>query len=302
MDKLTGHLRRRIFTVITSILVLIGITGPAAARAQSTDFGSPHWIATWSVPPMADGNAFGASRSFENQTVRQIVYISAGGSRMRVKLSNEYGVGALIIGSAHMAVQSTGASIVPQSDRTLTFGGQGSVVIPAGTVAVSDPVNLSVPSNTSLAISIFVPQNTGPATYHQNATQTAYVSDPGDFSDAVDFPTQGTETSRYWLTFVEVQSQLMVPVLAVFGDSVSEGATTTLDANRRATDNLSRWFNPRLGPPRMAVLNQSTGCGRLLRDFCGSSGLSRFQRDGLNAAGISHVVLALGLGDIIFPT
>jgi lysophospholipase L1-like esterase len=52
----------------------------------------------------------------------------------------------------------------------------------------------------------------------------------------------------------------------------------------------------------LATLNQSTGCGRLLREFCGPSGLSRFERDVLNAAGITHVVLALGLGDIIFPT
>jgi lysophospholipase L1-like esterase len=51
----------------------------------------------------------------------------------------------------------------------------------------------------------------------------------------------------------------------------------------------------------MAVLDQATGCGRLLRDFCGPSGLSRFERDVANAAGITHVVLALGLGDIIFP-
>jgi lysophospholipase L1-like esterase len=78
--------------------------------------------------------------------------------------------------------------------------------------------------------------------------------------------------------------------------------TTTLDANRRATDDLSRWFNPPYLPPQMAFLDQSTGCGRLLRDFCGPSGLSRFQRDVLNASGITHVVLALALGDIIFPT
>jgi lysophospholipase L1-like esterase len=246
----------------------------------------------------------GDSRSFENQTVRQIVYISAGGARVRVKLSNEYGVGALIIGSAHIAVQSTGASIVPESDRTLSFAGQSSVVIPQGSVALSDPVNLSVPSNTSLVISLYVPQNTGLATYHQNATQTAYISGPGDFTDAVTFPVQDTvtSTSRYWLTFVEVLSQRKVSVLAVFGDSVSEGATTTLDANRRATDVLSRWSNPPREPARLATLNQSTGCGRLLRDFCGTSGLSRFERDVLNAAGITHVVLALGLGDIIFPT
>ena len=302
MEKLTGISRRGICVFVVSILVLIGPAFLSTAGAQGADFGGPHWVATWSVPPMQDGTAIGASRSFENQTVRQIVYISVGGSRLRVKLSNEYGSSALIIGSAHIAVQSSAASIVPQSDRVLKFGGQGSVVIPAGSVALSDPVTLSVPSNTSLTISVFVPQNTGPATYHQNATQTAYISGPGDFSAASSFPVQETETSRYWLTFVEVVPQRNVSVLAVFGDSVSEGATTTLDANRRATDVLSRWFNPPYLPAQMAFLNQSTGCGRLLRDFCGPSGLSRFQRDVLNAAGITHVVLALGLGDIIFPT
>ena len=302
MEKLKGISRRCIFVVVASVLVLIGAASLSTARAQGTDFGSPHWVATWSVPPMKDGTAFGASRSFENQTVRQIVYISAGGTRVRVKLSNEYGIGALIIGSAHIAVQSTGASIVPESDRTLTFGGQSSVVIPQGSVALSDPVNLSVPSNTSLAISLYVPQNTGFATYHQNATQTAYISGPGDFSDAISFPVQDTATSRYWLTFVEVLPRRKVAVLAVFGDSVSEGASTTLDANRRATDVLSRWFNLPREPARLATLNQSTGCGRLLREFCGPSGLSRFERDVLNAAAITHVVLALGLGDIIFPT
>ena len=306
MEKLKGISRRCMFVVAVSVLVVMAAASLSPAKAQETnqetDFGGPRWVATWSVPPMANGSAFGSSRAFENQTVRQIVYISAGGTRVRVKLSNEYGVGALIVGSAHIAVQSTGASIVPESDRTLTFGGQTSVVIAQGTVALSDPVNLSVASNTSLAISLYVPQNTGFATYHENATQTAYISGPGDFSAAIGFPVQETAISRYWLTFVEVLPQKKVGVLAVFGDSVSEGATTTLDANRRATDVLSRWFNPPREPARLAVLNQSTGCGRLLRDFCGPSGLSRFERDVLNAAGITHVVLALGLGDIIFPT
>jgi lysophospholipase L1-like esterase len=301
MEKLKWISRRHIFVAVASVLVVIGAASLSTARAQGTDFGSPQWVATWSAPAMANFTAPVGSRSFENQTVRQIVYISAGGTRVRVKLSNEYGVGALIIGSAHIALQSTGVSIVPASDRALTFGGQTSVAIAQGTVVLSDPVNLRVPSNTSLTISLYVPQNTGFATYHENATQTAYVSGPGDFSDAIAFPVQKTETSRYWLTFVEVLPQRKPAVLAVFGDSVSEGATTTLDANRRATDVLSRWFNPPGEPARLAILNQSTGCGRLLHDICGASGLSRFERDVLNAAGITHVVLALGLGDIIFP-
>jgi len=147
MEKLTG-VSRRLFGIIASVLILIGPAFLATAAAQGSDFSGPHWVATWSVPPMQDGTAIGASRSFENQTVRQIIYISVGGSRFRVKLSNEYGASTLLIGSAHLALQSSGASIVPQTDRVLTFGGRGSVVIPAGSVALSDPVTLSVPSNT----------------------------------------------------------------------------------------------------------------------------------------------------------
>ena len=295
---------RWLFIAVASVLILSGFsTANADATDQSTESSGSRWVATWSVPPMAPGSAFLPSRSFENQTVRQIVQISAGGTRVRARLSNEYGTGALIIGSAHVAFQSTGASIVPGSDRTLTFGGQGSVVIAQGAVALSDPVNLYVPSNTSLTISLYVPQSTGLATYHASGNQTVYVSTPGDFSGAIDLPVQdSTSTSRYWLTFIEVLPLRNIGAFAIFGDSISEGATTTLDANRRVSDVLSHWFNPGPFPANIAVLNQGTGCGRLLFDFCGPSGLSRFQRDVLNATGVSQVLIEMGYGDIIFPT
>ncbi|MET0534839.1 MAG: SGNH/GDSL hydrolase family protein [Steroidobacter sp.] len=296
--------RRYLFAAAASIVVAATSLSTAGAQTNdlTTESSAPRWVASWSVAPMAHGSAFSGSRSFDNQTVRQVVHISVGGTRMRVKLSNEYGVGALIVGSANIALQSTGSSIVPASNRALTFRGQPSVVIPEGAVVLSDPVNMNAPSNSNLTVSLYVPQNTGFATYHENANATAYISAPGDFSDATDFPTQDSSVSRYWLTFVEVLPQRRVSALAIIGDSISEGSTTTLDANRRVNDVLSRWFNPPSGPGRLAVLNQGTGCGRLLRDFCGPSGLSRFERDVLNATGVTQVVLELGYVDIIYPT
>ncbi|GFE90041.1 GDSL-type esterase/lipase family protein [Steroidobacter agaridevorans] len=307
MKKLAEWSRRQAMRAAAGML--IGIASVASVSAQTTepasaDLGGPRWVATWSVPPMAHGSALGAgSRSFDNQTVRQIIPITVGGSRVRIKLSNEYGVGALIVGAAHVAVQSAGASIAPGTDRALTFRGQASVVIPEGATALSDPVNFAVPSNTRLAISLYFPQNTGFVTYHENANQTAYTSAPGNFSAAVDLPVQDdTSVSRYVLTFVEVLSPRSVDGLALFGDSISEGSTTTLNANRRVSDVLSRWFNPPIGPGRLAVLNQSSGCGRLLFDTCGPKGLSRFDREVLNATGVDQVLIELGYGDIIFPT
>jgi lysophospholipase L1-like esterase len=176
-------------------------------------------------------------------------------------------------------------------------------VIPQGATVFSDPVSFIASSNSRLAISLYFPQNTGFVTYHENGTQTAYTSTPGNFSDAVDLPVQDdTSISKYVLTFVEVLAPRRVDGIAIFGDSVSEGATTTLNANRRVSDVLSRRFNPPHGPGRLAVLNQSTGCGRLLFDFCGPSGLSRFDREVLDATGVNQVVIALGLVDIIYPT
>jgi lysophospholipase L1-like esterase len=307
MKKLAEWSRRQAMRAAAG--VLIGVAGIVSVSAQTTepasvDFGGPRWVATWSVPPMAHGSAKGTgSRSFDNQTERQIIPITVGGSRVRIKLSNEYGVGALIVGAAHVAVQSADASTVPGTDRALTFRGQASVVIPEGATALSDPVNFAVPSNTRLAISLYFPQNTGFVTYHENSKQTAYTSAPGNFSDAVDLPVQDdTSVSRYVLTFVEVLSPRSVDGLALFSDSISEGSTTTLNANRRVSDVLSRWFNPPIGPGRLAVLNQSSGCGRLLFDICGPKGLSRFDREVLNVPGVNQVLIELGYGDIIFPT
>jgi lysophospholipase L1-like esterase len=306
MKKLLAVSRRSMFAAAAGIL--LGAASFSTASAQATEPSAesllPRWVATWSAPPMAHGSAIGGSRSFDNQTVRQIVHISAGGTRVRVKLSNEYGEGTLIIGAANVALQATGSAIVPATNRALTFQGSPSVVIPVGATALSDPVTLNVASNANLAISVYVPQNTGMATYHQNGNQTVYVSAAGDFSGATDFPLENGEppTSRYWLTFVEVLPTRRIGALAIFGDSLSEGATTTLDANRRVSDVLSRWFNPPSGAPRLAFINQSTGCGRLLWDFCGPKGLSRFDREVLNASGVDQVVLELGYVDIIFPT
>jgi lysophospholipase L1-like esterase len=306
MKKLLAMSRRSMFAAAVGIL--LGAASSSTASAQSTEPSTesilPRWVATWSAPPMAHGASFGESRSFDNQTVRQIVHISAGGTRVRVKLSNEYGEGTLIIGSANIALQAAGSAIVPATNRPLTFRGSPSVVIPVGSTALSDPVNWNVPSNANLSISLYVPQNTGMATYHPNGNQTVYVSTAGDYSGATDFPLENATapTSRYWLTFVEVLPTKRIGALAIFGDSLSEGATTTLDANRRVSDVLSRWFNPPIGAPRLALINQSSGCGRLLWDFCGPKGLSRFDREVLNASGVNQVVLELGYGDIIFPT
>lgn len=302
------HVRNR-FTLAARSLMQVAVALTAVvgsfnvATATEEDNGSRRWLATWGASPMQPGTAFAPSRSFENQTIRQIVHTSIGGAYVRVRLSNQYGPGDLIVGSAHVALMSSGDTIVPTSDRVLTFRGQSTVTIPAGSSIVSDPVNLVVANNGDLAISLYVPQNTGEATFHHNAVQTAYISGAGDFTAAVDFPTAETRPQNFWLSFVEVSPTFPddMGTLAVFGDAFTEGSSTTRDANHRPTNYVSIVANPAGGRGRLGVINEATACGRLLFLVCGPSGVSRFERDVLNARGIAHVVLAIGNVDLFLP-
>jgi lysophospholipase L1-like esterase len=248
---------------------------------------------------MAPGSALSDTRTFENQTVRHIVHVSVGGRRVRVRLSNVFGAQPLVVGAVHVALRDSGAAIVPSSDRGLTFSDRPSITIPAGADALSDPVDLNVPTRGDLAVSIFVPQNTGPATFHASSEQTTYIAGPGDLSGAANLPGAATTLSRFWLSVVEVTPCEPLGAVVTVGDSITEGFGSTVDANHRWPDLLSARLNANRA--RLAVVNQGIGCGRLLHDFCGSSLASRFDRDVLAVTGVSHVVVLIGIVDIGLP-
>ena len=183
---------------------------------------------------------------FNNQTLRQIVHTSVGGDQVRVRLST-FGASALVIGSAHIALRAVGAAIVPESDRTLTFGGEPSITIPPGAVVMSDPVALQVPALGDLAVSIFVPGSTGPATWHFAALQTSYISPDGDFTGSAVMPAAATAQAWFWLAGVEVMASKQTGAIVAFGDSVTDGAAV-----------YSGHQQPVAGPPRPAA-DRATG-------------------------------------------
>ena len=286
--------------VVRTLLALCA-AGAGWAQAGGSDAPSP-WVATWGAPPMAAGSALTPSRSLENVTVRHVVHVSAGGRRVRIRLSNAFGARPLRVSAAHVALQADGASIVPGSDRTLRFAGKASITIPTASVAVSDALDFFVPTRGDLTVSFYVAGDTGPVTFHESSEQTAYISEPGDFSGAAEFPTAETTVARFFLSVVEVQPFDRVPVVVVLGDSITEGFASTIDANRRWPDALSARLNVRNGVTRAGVVNQGIGCSRLLWDFCGPNGSGRFDRDVLAVSGVTNVIVALGLNDIGLPT
>ena len=162
---------------------------------------------------------------FTNETLRQIVHSSIGGNRARVVLSNRFGTAPLTIAAAHVALRDKEATIVPQSDRALTFSGRPTITMPAGAMVYSDPVDLNVPPMGDLAIDFYLPGDTNtssPLTMHNGAFQTGtlYVSQTGNHAGEAALPVVATTLSWFLLSRVEVMAPEAVGAVVTFGDAL----------------------------------------------------------------------------------
>ncbi|MCI1053739.1 SGNH/GDSL hydrolase family protein [Stenotrophomonas maltophilia] len=270
----------------TTLLALSGV-----ARAAS----APHWVASWQASPQP---VWGADFLFptlvpatlHDQTFRQTARISLGGPRLRVRLSNAYGTQPLRIGAASVAAR---AGATPQP---LSFDGQPGVLIGPGQERLSDPLSLATDDRQALQVSIFVPGPTPVQTFHWEGRQTSWTA-PGDQSRAQALSAASSTTARLFLAGIEVEAAARARSVVVIGDSITDGATASLDQDQRWTDHLAA----RLAPRGIAVVNAGISGGRLLRDGMGESVLARLQRDALDQPGVASVIVLIGINDISWP-
>jgi lysophospholipase L1-like esterase len=235
--------------------------------------------------------------TLEDQTVRMIVRTSIGGSAVRVSLSNMMSAAPLEIGAAHLAVHRGGGAIDARTDKTLLFGGQPSIVIPPGALVVSDPVRFDVAPLSDLAVSLYLPGNTGPPTTHNVALHTGYIV-PGNATASETVATAETTAAYLWVSSVDVLAPAAAVAVVALGDSITDGYATTHDADR-AWPTLLAARLAREGRSRpVAVLNQGISGNQVLRDGAGLSMLARFDRDVLSRPGVRWVILLGGINDI----
>jgi lysophospholipase L1-like esterase len=302
---------RRTFLIAGLALATTLAIAPVGAQAQN--WANEHWVGTWGAGP--GGPPLPANtQTFTDQTVRLIVHSSIGGNRVRIRLSNEMGSTPLRIGAAHIALRASGAAngadTQAGTDRALTFSGNASITIPPGAPVLSDPVDLNVPALSDLAISLYLPGTVGATTIHGVASQTNYVSLPGDFTGAVSLPTQRMILSWPFLTEVDVDGGQAAGGAAIvtLGDSITDGTRSTPDTNNRWPDWLARRLqtvrDPILGiNARLGVINRGISGNRLLSNpaegsLSGRSIQERFDRDVLAAAGVRYMTLMIGINDI----
>lgn len=251
------------------------------------------WQATWRAapqPPLATGPSHDG---LTNETVRMIVHTTVGGQAVRVRVSNAYGTQPLHLGAVTVAEQEQGP--VTRAQHPVTFAGQQTVDVPAGAEAASDPVPLPTRGNENLAVSLYLPKATGPATWHTKAQSTTYLSNAGDWAaEPGGSPYQDITTSWFFLDGVDVLARPVRGTVVAFGDSITDGSYSTLDADATYPEQLARRLRD------YAVLNEGIGGNEVLTDSPGggAAAVHRFARDVLDQPGVTDVVFLEGVNDI----
>lgn len=247
-----------------------------------------------------------AGLAYADQTLREIVHVSAGGSSIRVRLSNRFGAETLRLGSVHLALDAGGSRIVPGSDRALSFQGRRQVELPAGADLVSDPVALEVAPQSDLAISLYVPGPAFGAAVHYAALQTSYVGS-GDRTAAASIGGGRTQTAWVFLEGVDVLAGPSASTLAALGDSITDGAHSTPSADHRWPDFLAARLLGRPAAAAIGVVNAGIGGNRLLHDPLpanagwGISALARLDDDVLSLPSVRYLIVMEGINDLGHP-
>jgi lysophospholipase L1-like esterase len=260
------------------------------------------WVGTWASSPLLDGHAKNAeelliSGTQSGATLREVVRVSIGGETVRVRFSNLYGTGPLVIGAVEIAPTLKGAAIAPGSAKAVTFNGQPSVSIPAGALAVSDPVPFKLPALSDLTVSFFLPNPSGPVTEHQLGNATSYHG-PGNVVSSATLEAPTTSTSWYYLNGIDTLAAPDAGAVITVGDSITDGAKSTIDTNQRWPDELARRLQADPKYRNLSVLNEGISGNKILLDGAGPSALARFDRDVIAQSGAKYLLILEGINDI----
>jgi lysophospholipase L1-like esterase len=283
-------------------LALIGAAASALQPAPS----SARWVTAWGTSQQSLGMT-----AISNATVRMIARITASGQAVRIRLDNTFGTMPLSVGKISIAPRIQGAAVAARGNRQAFFGKSASVTIPAGGSVVSDPVEMSVLAHQDLAISLYLPDSNVRPSQHTNAQVTSYLTPDGSgdlTAEESSKPFTATTTSTFWLKSIDVLSAASTGTIVAFGDSITDGTCSTLDAHDRWEDlvavrlGLEATNGGKRGAHK-AIVNEGIGGNTITREHLqpppdSPPGLDRLERDVLTHHGVTHVILFMGTNDI----
>ena len=293
--------RSTVKAFLATTALAIGLLG-CGGNSYNTTSPENRTIATW-TGSMLDATQARAGtapvvQTFNDQSIRHVLRLSLGGDAIRLKVSNLFGKTPITFSGIQVARSTGGSGIDVSSSRVVTFSRQPTVTVAAGAELLSDPIALPSASLSSIAVTMYFASPTVVATVHALGRQTAYIG-AGNLLAAAAIPaaTADQRQSYYGLTAVDATSSEKTRVVVTFGDSITDGFNSTVDAAKRYPNQLDDRLKA-AGATRTSVVNGGISGNRWIMDITGPNGNGRFERDVLNVPGVTHTIILLGINDM----
>ena len=258
-----------------------------------------HWVGTWgTAPQLVERHNNPPSPGLENNSLRQIVQVSMGGKKVRLKLTNEFSQNATEIKAIELAIAKTAGSsseIDEASTVSLTFDGQTSVTIPAGGKVVSDPVKFQIKDRENVAITIhYGSASSTSVSGHPGSRTTSYL----EAGNTTDFSKATKTVHWYNILALEVEAPKKAGAIAILGNSITDGRGSTTNQQNRWADVLSRRLLANKATRRIGVLNMGIGGNCVLGGGLGPAAVNRYQRDLFSQEGVKWIILFEAVNDL----
>lgn len=276
----------------TTILLL-------ASTLFSTQLHAQNWVGTWTTAQqIVEPHNLPPAPGLSGNSIREIVQISVGGKKLRVKFSNEFGKQPLVIKAAEIAIALNGGSspeINEKSTRTLTFQGKQNITIEPGKMIVSDAIRLKVANRQNLAITIHYGDcDNKLVTGHPGSRTTSYLAE----GNTTDFSAAAKTDHWYTICGIDIVGNKKTRAVAILGNSITDGRGSTTNQQNRWADNLSRALLDNSFSKDVAVLNLGIGGNCVLRGGLGPTGSKRYDRDILQQEGVKYIIIFEGINDL----
>ena len=257
-----------------------------------------HWVGTWgTAPQLVERHNNPPAPGLENNSLREIVQVSIGGKRVRLKLTNEFSQEATEIRAVELAIAKTAGSsceIDEQSTVSLTFDGNSSVTIPAGEKVVSDAVDFRMDARQNVAITIHYGKTSKSVSGHPGSRTTSYLKEGNttDFTDAI--------RTDHWYNILamEVDVPKKAGAVAILGNSITDGRGSTTNQQNRWPDVLSRRLLQNKKTRSVGVLNMGIGGNCVLGGGLGPAAVKRYPRDLFGQEGVKWIILFEAVNDL----
>jgi len=276
-----------VFIILISSLSVFGQAGSGTK-----------WVGTWAAAPqLVESGNMPPSPGLTNNSLRQVVRVSIGGDTIRLKLSNEFSSNSVTIKSVQIAASTGGSKIDTATNKELKFNGSSEVVINRGEAVTSDPILFTLTPRMDVAITIYYGQTSSTVTGHPGSRTTSYIIS-GNNTVVKDFT--GAVTTDHWynINSIEVIADSSTACVAVLGNSITDGRGSSTNMQNRWTDIFSESLLKDSTTDKVGVLNMGLGGNCVLAGGLGPTGVSRFDRDIINQAGVRWAIVFEGVNDI----